>query len=97
MGKKQGIFRTLAVFRKNRAKKLHDSKRFHQNSLRGRTGDFFGRAGKSNSTLGGEQGYLISHERSVDAIRAGIRRSPKTNMSLMGLAQIGLRMLVTDR
>ncbi len=54
----QGRSRDSASFRKNRREKPNESTRFRQNSLLGRTGKFFRRAGNSNSLLGRKQGYL---------------------------------------
>jgi hypothetical protein len=44
-GKIQGTSRIWAGFRKNRPKKLNDSRSFQQNSLRVRTGNFFAEQG----------------------------------------------------
>jgi hypothetical protein len=57
-GKKQRYSLISADSEKNRSQKPNDSSRFRQNSLRGRTGTFFRRAGNSNSLLGQKQGYL---------------------------------------
>jgi hypothetical protein len=56
--KKQGFSLIPADSEKNRFQKPNDSSRFRQNSLRGRAGKFFRRAGNSNSLLGRMQGYL---------------------------------------
>jgi hypothetical protein len=41
----QRISRISADFRKNRPEKANDSRRFEENSLRGRTGNFFAEQG----------------------------------------------------
>jgi hypothetical protein len=56
-GTMQGSSRISADFRKNRSEKPNDSRRFRDNSLRGRTGRFFGRSGNESSLIGRKQGY----------------------------------------
>ena len=68
-----------ADFRENRHKKSSDWRRFHQNSLFGRAGNFFCGAGNSNSLLRGKQGYLARLRRSLK------RRAPGLRGSILGL------------